>query len=120
MEGAYETLAREIADAGFLTNGVEDYGTWDRTCVCSKRRTDGGLTGNSFWVSRRPGGWYLGVWGGSIYRMPDEGRLAELCIAWLSREPNRARADFDDRLKLEFGLVMVSRETFDAETGRGA
>jgi hypothetical protein len=76
------------------------------------------LTGNSFWVSRLGGGWYLGAWGGRIYRLTDEGRLAELCIAWLSRAPDGTRFDFDDRLKLEFGLVPVSEETFEREAAQ--
>ena len=83
MIADYKALAQAVADAGFFTNGVEDHGTWHRTCICSECRSDGRLTGNSFWVSRRPSGWYLGTWGGSIYRLPDEGRIADLCISWL-------------------------------------
>ncbi len=37
----YDALARAVAAAGFYTNGVEDHGTWTRTCVCSKRRLGG-------------------------------------------------------------------------------
>src|SRR5690349_3462641 len=110
MTKAYEVLARAVAEAGFFTNGVEDHGTWHRTCLCSKRREDGRLSGNSFWVSRRPSGWYLGTWGGSIYRLPDEGRLTELCTTWLSRARDATRFDFDGRLKSEFGLVPISED----------
>lgn len=107
----YYALAQAVTAAGFFTNGVEDHGTWHRTCVCSKKRADGGLTGNSFWVSRDEGTWYMGTWGGNMYRIPDDTRLAELCISWLSRAPDGTRCDFDDQLKLEFGLVPV--DTFD-------
>jgi hypothetical protein len=117
VDDAYEALARVVTEAGFFTSGVEGKGTWHRTCVCSKRRSDGRLTGNSFWVSRQPSGWYLGTWGGSLYRLPDEGRLAEACIAWLSRVPDGTRADFDERLKAEFGLVAVPEDAFDREAG---
>jgi hypothetical protein len=113
----YDALAQAVAAAGFYTNGVEDHGTWHRTCVCSKKRLGGGFTGNSFWVSRLPNGWYLGTWGGWIYRLPEETRLAELCIGWLSRVPDGTRADFDEWLKAEFALVPVSEESFDQEAG---
>ena len=109
----YDSLARAVSDAGFFTNGVEDHGTWHRTCVCSKRRPSGGFTGNSFWVSHDAGTWYLGTWGGNEYRLPDDHRLAELCISWLSRAPDDTRSDFDDQLKLEFGLVPVSDDESD-------
>ena len=115
----YDVLTRAVTDAGFYTNGVEEHGTWHRTCVCSKKRSDGALTGNSFWVSRLPSGWFLGTWGPHLYRMPDESRLAELCISWLSRVPNATRADFDEQLKEEFGLVPVPDEVFDREAGTG-
>jgi hypothetical protein len=114
---AYDELTQAIADAGFYTSGVEDHATWTRTCVCSKRSPGGGLSGNSFWVSHLTSGWYLGTWGGFVYRLPDGARLAELCISWLSRVPDGTRSDFDDRLKAEFGLVRVDDDSFDRETG---
>ncbi len=119
---AYDELARTVTDAGFYTNGFETYGTWHRTTVCSKRLLDGTLTGNSFWVSRRASGWYVGAWGGFVYYLPDESRLAEMCIAWLTRVPNGTRPDFDKQLKKEFGLIAAD-EAFEKEKndsqGRG-
>jgi len=117
MTNAYDALAQAVCAAGFYTNGIEDHGTWQRTCVCSKKRNGGGFTGNSFWVSRLPSGWYLGTWGECIYRLPDDNRLAELCIKWLSRVPDETRADFDEPLKLEFGLAPVPEELFFREAG---
>ena len=113
----YDALAHAVTAAGFFTNGFEDHGTWHRTCVCSKQRPDGALTGNSFWVSRLGSGWYLGTWGPHLYRLPDESRLAELCVDWLARVPDGTRTDFDERLKREFGLVPETEETFDREAG---
>lgn len=112
----YDALAAAMKAAGFFTSGVEDRGSWHRTCIASKQ-CDGGLTGNSFWVSLLPSGWYLGVWGGHIYRLPDESRLAELCVSWLSRAPNGTRPDFDERLKKEFGLAPVPEVVFDRDAG---
>ena len=115
----YQTLAGVVAEAGFFTNGVEYRGTWQRTCVCSKQRPGGGLTGNSFWVTRLPSGWYLGTWSGQIYRLPDHARIGDVCISWLSRVPNGTRYDFDDQLKETFGLLPVSEAEFETEVGPG-
>ena len=66
----YDARGQAIAAAGFFTNGVENHGTLHRTCVCSKRRADRGLTGNSFWVSPDDGAWYLGAWGATSTAYP--------------------------------------------------
>jgi hypothetical protein len=110
---AYDALAKAVHAAGFFTNGVETYGSWHRTCVCAKKRPEGGYAGNSFWVSRTNSGWYLGAWGGFVYRLADESRLAELCITWLSRCPDGTGSDFDDVLKAGFGLIAVDDQEFD-------
>ena len=112
----YDELVAAVTAAGFFTTGFEDRGSWHRTCVASKQ-CPGGVTGNSFWVSRLPSGWYLGTWGPHLYRLPDESRLAELCVSWLSRVPSGTRPDFDERLKKAFGLVLVPEEVFDREAG---
>ena len=108
----YEALARAVTEAGFFTNGVEDHGIWRRTIVCSARRPNGELTGNSFWVSCLVSRWYLGAWGGGLYWLPDGSRLADLVISWLSCVPHGTRPDFDYWLKAEYGLVPVPEEEF--------
>jgi hypothetical protein len=113
----YDSLARAIVTAGFYTTPVEELGTWHRITICSKRRPQGGFTGNSFWVSRLASGWLLGTWGDCIYRVSDESRLAELCVTWLSRVPDGTRPDFDDRLKSEIELLPIAGEAFDREAG---
>src|SRR5262249_25451783 len=112
----YDELAAAVTAAGFFTTGFENHGSWHRTCVASKQ-CSGGITGNSFWVSRLPSGWYLGTWGPHLYRLPHDSRLAELCVSWLGRVRKRAGPDFDERLKKEFGLVPVPDEVFDREAG---
>jgi hypothetical protein len=82
-----DALEAAVTAAGLFTTGFEDRGSWHRTCVASKR-CPGGVTGNSFWVSRLPSGWYLGTWGPRLFRLPDEDRLAELCVSWLTCVPN--------------------------------
>jgi hypothetical protein len=113
----YAPLASAVKAAGFYTSGVENRGTWDRTTVCSKRGPDGELTGNSFWVTKLPSGWYLGTWGVRTYYLPDESQLADLCIEWLSREPDGTQSDFDQRLKAAYGLVEVTEQSFVRAAG---
>jgi hypothetical protein len=111
----YHNLAKAVSEAGFFTNGVEDHGTWHRTCVCSKRAENGAYHGNSFWVSLLNGRCFLGVWGGWEYLLKDQSRLAELCITWLRRAPNGTRPDFDAQLKDEFRLVRLPEGEFARE-----
>jgi hypothetical protein len=118
MTTKYEQLRIAVEKAGFFTNGVENHGTWDRTCVCSTRSPDGTLSGNSFWVTRLPDNWYVGAWGGWVYRLPDESRIAEFCITWLTKKPRGTAPDFDGDIKKSFDLKSVSDEEFNLKTGR--
>jgi hypothetical protein len=113
FKDAYDKLAKEVGDAGFYTSGLADMGSWQRTCICSKRRADGGYTGNSFWVTQLDNAWYLGTWGGWVYRLPEAARISELCVTWLTREPDETRADFNESLKTDFRLQSVSDKDFD-------
>jgi hypothetical protein len=113
---AYDELARAITEAGFFTNGVEVYGDWHRTTVCSMRDAKSGiLSGNSFWVSHMPDGWFVGTWGGDVYRLPDGTKIAELCIAWLSHAPKGTFAHFDDWVVARFGLIAVPQDDFEPD-----
>src|SRR5437879_5433740 len=77
----YQSLTKAVSDAGFFTSG-----DFESKVVCaSKLRPEGGYTGNSFWVAQRSIGWFLGTWGVHVYRIPEEHRVADLCIAWLRR-----------------------------------
>jgi hypothetical protein len=118
LKDSYETLARAIQSAGFYTNGLEDRGSWQRTTVCSKRTSNGRLTGNSFWVTQLASGWHFGVWNGTIYKLADGSRIDELCIEWLGREPDKTLDDFNDLTKQKFGLVPVSEREFDQQTSQ--
>lgn len=113
---AYDELARAVGDAGFYTNGVEVYEGWHRTTVCSKRGAiSGALGGNSFWVSRMQDGWYVGTWGGDVFRLPNRARIAELCIDWLSSSPNGTSAHFDEWVISRFGLIPVPADDTEME-----
>jgi hypothetical protein len=112
----YTSFADEIQSAGFYTTALERHGAWSRTCVCSQRRPQGGYTGNSFWVTRIKDRWYLGTWGSWIYRLPDNCRVADFCIAWLSHKPTPTTADFDADFVDRFGLIPAT-DDFDKVVG---
>ena len=112
----YGPFAATIRTAGFYTSGVENKGDWDRTTVCSEGE-HGVLGGNSFWVTYLAAGWFIGTWGGMIYTITDEQRVAEFCIAWL-RRACRLESDFGPEIKGEFGLIPVSDEEFNLAAGR--
>ncbi len=99
----YELLAKAISDAGFFTTG--DFAS--KIICASKIRPEGGYTGNSFWVAQRDSEWFLGTWGGHVYRIPDPERVGELCIAWLRRNPDTTVSNIDGHIREEFALDEI-------------
>jgi hypothetical protein len=107
----YEHLATAISDAGFYTTGDFD----SRVICASKVRPEGGYTGNSFWIAKRAGGWFLGTWGPHVYRIADPARVPELCVTWLRRHPDGTAPDVDSFIRDEFDLVEVDPEDLPDE-----
>jgi len=99
----YPLVAKAVADAGFFTSG-----DFETQIICaSKIRPEGGFTGNSFWVAQRDCGWFLGTWGPHVYRIPENERVAELCVAWLKRHPDGTAPDVDNYIRENFDLVEI-------------
>jgi hypothetical protein len=107
MPDWYPPFAAAVRQAGYFTNGVEHKDGWSRTTVSDR---EGG--GNSFWVTVISETWFIGHWTGWVYRLDNPNRAVDLCTDWLSRFPGRIPSDFDEHLKVEFGLTRVSEETF--------
>lgn len=86
--------------------------------VCASMRfrcdspTGWGLGGNSFWVAKRGGEWFIATWSPVIYRVADPSRLVELCVRLLQREPGGAYAEFDEPVQTDFGLVETPEDRF--------
>jgi len=114
----YASLAPEIQKRGFFVTSVENMGDWNRITICSQRRTGGGYTGNSFWLTFLADNYYLGTWGGMLYCLPDSSRIVELCVEWLSREPQKTMADFDKELANKYKLIETADDDFDALAGK--
>lgn len=106
----YSALAAAVHTAGFFTNPPEPCDGWHRITIASKRRPQGGLTGNSFWVSITASSWFAGAWGGHVYRV--HGDISEFCVGWLRRVPDGTRADFDQEIRAQFMLELLPGEAF--------
>src|ERR1043166_5372806 len=98
----YHAIKSAVEEAGFFTTHDTDCG---RLICASMRLKEGGLTGNSFWITQRPSGWFLGTWGPHFYRIPDAERIPDLCTTWLRRQPRVTAADFDEHVHGEFHLI---------------
>ena len=100
----YDAIKLATEKAGFFASHDPDLG---RLICASILREDGGLAGNSFWITQRSSRWFLGTWGPHFYRIPDEQRIPELCTTWLHRESRVMAADVDDYIRKEFHLVEL-------------
>lgn len=87
-----EETAKIIATAGFFSLPVElmDDG-WKRLVVASKKRAQGGLTGNSYWVCEleKKGDWVIGLWGGRLYLGSTTDALPKLMVELLKFETEK-------------------------------
>lgn len=111
----YEQFALEMQAGGFYTNGLRPVGLGlFSTIVCARKLSGSqGYSGNSFWVTRFGGHWYLGTWGVRHYLVPEHRSVVETCLACLRRNPDGTTADFDQALKADFDLVQLSIEEFE-------
>jgi hypothetical protein len=112
----YADLKAAVEAAGFFTTFQPIRRPGDRMVCASVRYTrgprKGDLGGNSFWVAKRDGQWFLASWSPVIYRVPDPGRLADLCIQLLGGPPGHACGDFEQGVRDEFGLILMRDDAF--------
>lgn len=117
MSSRYENFIDSVRKAGFFTTSVEDMTNWDRIAVCSKRLPDSGYTGNSFWVSELGAEWYVGTWGGAVYRVHGEDALIAFGIEWLTLEPDTTASDVASELRKTYMLEPVNESEFRSLLG---
>ena len=112
----YQDIITAIEGAGFYVSGPNHYEepecSWDRIIPASKLRPQGGYTGNSFWVSFDDDGWFIGVWSGNIYGIPDPSKIATMAIDWMSAEPNGTHHDFDLWITQKYDLYKIDDNDF--------
>lgn len=102
----YDVDRRAVEAAGYFTSPELLDGNVDRV-VCASKRDEFGYTGVSFWIAKRGDAWYVGSWGGSIYRIPPDLKAGLLAIDILATHQGTPR-DFNLELKLKHSLREVS------------
>jgi len=108
----YTAVEKTVLAAGYFTTR-DSFA--DRLICAALKRSDGGLTGNSFWIAKRSTGWFLGTWGPHLYRVPNPTLVAKLCTTWLNRQPHGTAYDVDDHIRNEFHLVELDPEDLPEE-----
>ena len=106
MNPCYLDLEEHVEAAGLYTTSMPLDDGGDRIVIATKK-TEYGLTGNSIWVASRQDQWFLGVWSGRMYQIPDAQKVGDLCVNWLQRESHVTRGDVEDFLRDMFDLVEV-------------
>ena len=71
---------------------------------------DPGYIGNSFWISEVHGRWFLGAWGGSIFRVDSCQRAIDFSIAWLTHECHKTLSQFSPDFISRFQLTRADDE----------
>jgi hypothetical protein len=109
----YEPVIRLVRSAGFYVTDMPMDSGGDRV-VCSGLRFSGGLTGNSFWIAERDGRWFLGTWGGTLYRIVDADSAADVAVEWLQINRHKTAYDVPDEIRVKHDLHLAGDEEFDA------
>jgi hypothetical protein len=110
----YLPVVSAVEAAGYYVTSMPlDSG--DRIVCAGQRYHDGaGFHGNSFWLAERNGKWFLGAWGGGLYRLLDMAAASEIAIGWLRLNSSRTDSDVPDELKLQYDLSVAADDEFDA------
>ena len=114
----FTELPRRFEAAGVLTSVDTSWMNVGRV-ICGGRRLPGGnqIGGRTFWVTAVLDAWFVGAWGGYVYRVSGVDRLVDFGIAWLRREPLKLPGDFDEDLKQAFKLVPADDEFYEMLNG---
>jgi hypothetical protein len=85
----YAELQHVVECAGFFTTFMPIEEVGDRIVCASHQYPEGherrSLHGNSFWVAKRGVDWFVAGWAPAIYLVPDNTRVAELCLRLVRR-----------------------------------
>ena len=109
----YAPIVSAVQAAGFFVTEMPLDSGGDRIVCCGMRRDAGGYTGNSFWFAERDGRWFLGAWGGLLYRVPDVNAASTIATTWLAQDHTKTASDVPDDIKSQFQLAEADDSEFD-------
>lgn len=106
MKECYRPIVEAVEAAGFFVGGVQTVCDWERLLIGSRRIGERILSGNSYWISCIDADWFVGSWGGLVYRFSDSKIINDFCIAALQGGFNSSGSDFFESIKADFGLIL--------------
>jgi hypothetical protein len=112
MHAKYEQVIQALARRGLQTHFMRPW----QLVVSRQTGPPWPDRGNSFWIARLGGNWYVGTWGPFYYRLDDERQLEPFCVAFADTG-TRAQARVPDNLATRFGLVEIDDGDFDTLQG---
>ena len=114
LRSEYLPVVSAVEAAGYFVTMMPLDSGGDRIVWCGRGCRDRvGFTGNSFWLAESNGNWFLGAWGGGLYRLLGVAAASEIAIAWLRLNPSRIDSDVPNELKLKYHLSVTSYDEFD-------
>lgn len=93
--------------------GLSSYRQHGRQIVISRQRGPAWPDrGNSFWICRLDGDWYLGTWGPSHYQVPAATSVIDLAEAFV-HVGESAQTQVPAELIVRFGLTPIGYDEFE-------
>ncbi len=110
----YESIIKTLNDAGYFSLPIEIMAKgWERLVVASKKRGQGGLGGNSFWLSCINDQWVIATWGGNYYIAPHLKAVEDFAISVFNYNDQNTMVDFPSALLEENGVTRISIDDFN-------
>ena len=104
---SYEQLVGALATIGLTGQMMRP----DQLVVSTQEGPVWPNRGNSFWMSRLDGVWYISTWGPICYRVPRAGELISLCSACM-QVGSSAMWRVPDEIVCRFGLQEIGHAEF--------
>ena len=104
----YDALAKALAEVG-LTGQRQNQ---DQLVVSSQEGPVWPNRGNSFWLSRRQGVWYLSTWSPVAYSVPANQDVLALCTACMSAGAT-AMSRVPPEIAARFGLRELDENEYE-------
>ncbi len=107
-------LSRVIEAAGMYTTiqPLGDLPNHHRVVCASRRREDGSLCGNSFWLAIAKREWHLSTWTNNVYRIPADTQIEKLCADCIALSDRPIYLLPNDVLQ-KYGLEPVDEDDWD-------